>query len=362
MANNLVPAAATLFLLITLTTADTDNDLVLDREGNPLEVGSEYYIQRAVGFFGGIGRSGRDNTDLSCPLYVVQRLSEVDRGDPVEFVPINGTQKEIHLSSDVQIDSGLSAYCRSDGLWRVRFGAYTCGNVIIASRAFSVPRSSFRIEKIEGPHNAYMIAYSPPTTSSLLTKGLDMRLGFTNPTNQNPLTLSQTSKLRHKSFPWLQPPSSSSCFLTISDMDSYLVLDIDGNPLEADSEYFIQPAIGFHGGIRRLARPGTECPLYAIEYQGEVNRGDPVKFVPIDETQNKIHHPSDLQIESGFSLNCRDDGLWRVTLDRMTSYLVFVAFGASAVRRTSFTVEKSECHLSAYKIMTLVEPYEGAGS
>ena len=54
MANNLVPAATTLFLLLlTLATADTDSDLVLDIEGNPLEVGSEYYIRRAIGFVGG---------------------------------------------------------------------------------------------------------------------------------------------------------------------------------------------------------------------------------------------------------------------------------------------------------------------
>ncbi|KAJ8433103.1 hypothetical protein Cgig2_020599 [Carnegiea gigantea] len=74
--------------------------------------------------------------------------------------------KEIHLSSDVQIDSGLSAYCRSDGFWRVSFDAYTYRDVIIASGIFSVPRSSFRIEKTEGSLSADKIAYSPPTTTS----------------------------------------------------------------------------------------------------------------------------------------------------------------------------------------------------
>ena len=170
MANNLLPAATTLFLLLlTLATADTDSDLVLDIEGNPLEVGSEYYIRRAIGFVGGIGRSGRSSpipTDLSCPLYVIEYPGELDEGDPVKFVPVDETQKEIHLSSDVQIDSGRSAYCRSDGFWRVRFDAYTRGDVIIASGTFSDPRSSFRIEKTEGSLNAYKIAYSPPPTTS----------------------------------------------------------------------------------------------------------------------------------------------------------------------------------------------------
>ncbi|KAJ8433099.1 hypothetical protein Cgig2_020595 [Carnegiea gigantea] len=182
MANNLLPGATTLFLLLlTLATADTDSDLVLDVEGNPLEVGSEYYIGRAVGFFGGIGRSGRDGTDLSCPLYVVEGPSEVDRGDPVKFVPVDETQKEIHLSSDVQIDSGLSAYCRSDGFWRVSFDAYTRGDVIIAAGAFSVPRSSFRIEKTEGSLNAYKIAYL--TVFRDLLSGLKL-VGLTDDSTQ----------------------------------------------------------------------------------------------------------------------------------------------------------------------------------
>ncbi|KAJ8433092.1 hypothetical protein Cgig2_020588 [Carnegiea gigantea] len=172
MANNLVPAATTLFLLLlTLTTADKDSDLILHVEGNPLEVGSEYYIRRAVGFFGGIVRSGRDGQWRShhgvsgVTRHPFQK--KIDRGDPVKFAPVDETRKEIHLSSEVQIDSGLSAYCRSDGFWRVSFDAYTRGDVIIASGTFGVPCSSFRIEKTEGSHNAYKIAYSPPTTSSL---------------------------------------------------------------------------------------------------------------------------------------------------------------------------------------------------
>ncbi|KAJ8433098.1 hypothetical protein Cgig2_020594 [Carnegiea gigantea] len=115
MANSRVLCAATLFLLLlTPTTADADSDLVLDVEGNPLAVGLEYFIGRAIGFFGGIGRAGRDGTDHSCPLYVIEYRSEVDIGDPVKFIPVNETQKEIHVSSDVKIESGKSAYCRSE--------------------------------------------------------------------------------------------------------------------------------------------------------------------------------------------------------------------------------------------------------
>ncbi|KAJ8433095.1 hypothetical protein Cgig2_020591 [Carnegiea gigantea] len=160
--------ATTLFLLLlSLTTAGADSDVVLDVYGKPLEVGSEYYMRRAVGLFGGIGRSHRYGTNSPCPLYVKEYKSEYITGDPVKFVPANETQKEIHLSSDVQIDSGKSATCRSDGFWRVILDAFTLTRVVIATGTPSVPPSSFRMEKAEFPPNAYKITYSPPTSSSL---------------------------------------------------------------------------------------------------------------------------------------------------------------------------------------------------
>ncbi|KAJ8435365.1 hypothetical protein Cgig2_024352 [Carnegiea gigantea] len=159
---NLVPTATTLFLLLlTLTTADTASDLVRDVEGKPLKVGSEYYIRRAVGFFGGIGKSRRRGP---CPLYVIEYQNPGHKGDPVKFVPVNKTQKEIHLSSNIKIDSGKSAICRSNGFWRVIFDAYNRRNVIIASGNSSDARTTFRIEKTQGPLNAYKIVYPLPTT------------------------------------------------------------------------------------------------------------------------------------------------------------------------------------------------------
>ena len=180
MADNLLPITITLFLLIlsvsislasTLVTAATDSDLVLDVEGNPLEVGSEYYIQPAIGFRGGIGRSGRSPSapDLSCPLYAIEVPSEVNRGDPVKFVPVDETQKQIHLSSDVQIDSGFSAYCRDDGLWRLALDAYNRRLVVIASGAFNAPRSLFKIETTDGSLGAYRITTAEQEGSSYLT-------------------------------------------------------------------------------------------------------------------------------------------------------------------------------------------------
>ena len=113
MAKNLFPVVATLFLLLlTVTTADTDSDLVLDTNGNPLQVGSEYFIRLATGFLRRIGRTGR-----SSPSSWPQHLIKFNRVDPIKFIPLNETQKEIHLSLAIQIDSGTSP-CGDDGFWK----------------------------------------------------------------------------------------------------------------------------------------------------------------------------------------------------------------------------------------------------
>ncbi|KAJ8435364.1 hypothetical protein Cgig2_024351 [Carnegiea gigantea] len=142
MANKLLPVVATLFLLqLTLTNVDTDSDLVLDTNGNPLEAGSEYFIQLATGFFRRIGRTGRSSPS-SCP----QHLIEFNRGDPIKFIPLNETQKEIHISSAPQIDSGTSP-CGDDGR-----------SVVIASSANHVSPIPFKIEAAPGLVNTYTIA------------------------------------------------------------------------------------------------------------------------------------------------------------------------------------------------------------
>ncbi|KAJ8435369.1 hypothetical protein Cgig2_024356 [Carnegiea gigantea] len=320
MANNLVPAATTLFLLLlTLTTADKDSDLVLDVEG----------------------RAPRNGF---CPLYVVERFSEVDRGDPLKFVPVNETQKEIYLSSDVQIDSGLSAYCRSDGFWRVSFDAYTRGDVIIAAGAFSVPRSSFRIEKTEGSLNAYKIAYSPPTTTSSqqqryltvfrdLLSGLKL-VGLTDDSTQGLLFVFYKNK-KDKMANGLIPGATTLLLLLLTlataDTDTDLVLDTDGNPLEASG-----------GGIGRSSRndANLSCPLYAIEYQSPRDIGDPVKFVPVDKTQTKIHLSSDVKIHFGNSTDCNSDGFWRLSISDVPAVpFLVIASGDPDITRVPFRIE-----------------------
>jgi len=41
--------------------------------------------------------------------------TEHGKGHPVKFIPADQTQKHIHLSSDIKIDSGFSDFCDDDG-------------------------------------------------------------------------------------------------------------------------------------------------------------------------------------------------------------------------------------------------------
>jgi len=141
-----------------------DSDLVLDTDGDPLEVGSEYYIHFDM-LPEVIGRSGRSYKPgkVDCPLFAIGVPGDFNGGVPVKFKPVNKTQKQIHLSSEVYIDSGFSLDCHDDGLWRMKFDALSRGFAVIASGAPDVPRGAFTIVKIEEFEifRSYMLGYFP---------------------------------------------------------------------------------------------------------------------------------------------------------------------------------------------------------
>lgn len=163
----LLPLATTLLLLLalspTLTTGDVDTDPVLDLDGNPLEVGSRYYILPAgAGFRGGLTLSAKPGQ--LCPLYVVESPREVDLGKAVKFTPRDSTQTQISLSSEVIIDSGFSAYCRDVGIWRLRITPTSRRYEVVAAGAFETPLTLFRIMRVGSSSKlpVYKIVYCDP--------------------------------------------------------------------------------------------------------------------------------------------------------------------------------------------------------
>uniref|UniRef100_A0A7C8ZYE9 Uncharacterized protein n=2 Tax=Opuntia streptacantha TaxID=393608 RepID=A0A7C8ZYE9_OPUST len=170
MANKLLPATATLFLVIlsvsisdsaTLSIANADSDLVLDTDGNPLEVDSLYYMQPTnIGFRGVIGRSARPGPGIPCPLYATVYPTGIHKGGPLRFAPINNTQNQIHLSSVLTIDSGSSDNCQDLGRWTLRYDVVSGGPVVIAAGTYDFRGTRFMIEKAEG-RPSYKIEVSP---------------------------------------------------------------------------------------------------------------------------------------------------------------------------------------------------------
>lgn len=179
--NILLPATTTLLiLLLSLSPTRTTADVVRDSEGNPVEAGSEYYIRPVgIGFRGGITRSPKSQQSR-CPLYAVESPNEVDPGQAVKFLPILRS-KHILLSSKLRIDSGFSAYCRQDGLWRMSLDAWSRRFVVSATGPFGVPGDWFKIEKSESSETpSYKITSCPPNTSSLEGEVLCKDLGISN--------------------------------------------------------------------------------------------------------------------------------------------------------------------------------------
>jgi len=107
-----------------------------------------------------------------------------------------------------------------------------------------------------------------------------------------------------------------------------VVLDIEGNPLDSVSKYYIRPwGTGFRGGLTRASKPGQLCPQYVTQSPYETDIGQPVRFFPADGTQRgRIHLFSDLNIAFGPSF-CRSDGVWSLTHDPYTGQIEVSADG-----------------------------------
>ncbi|KNA21297.1 hypothetical protein SOVF_044560 [Spinacia oleracea] len=169
MANHLLLPAATIFLTLLFlspatATATAADSVVVDIDGNPLEAGSQYYVLTSGSR--GAGRGGLNAVPLGgiCPLYVGQHRSWNNRGSPVSFYPADLSQKNITLSSDVNIAFGLSAMCRNQGVWQLSSNElgvfYITTNGEIGNPGAETFTNWFKIEKLPFPKsNSYRIVY-----------------------------------------------------------------------------------------------------------------------------------------------------------------------------------------------------------
>ncbi|KAL2903296.1 Trypsin/chymotrypsin inhibitor [Bienertia sinuspersici] len=84
-------------------------------------------------------------------------------------------------------------------------------------------------------------------------------------------------------------------FLSTPTAANHAVLDIDGNPLEASSRYYV-----------------------LTWGRGAAARGRPVSFYPADPSQKQITEGDEINISFGGPNYCRTNGVWQLTFDEKT--------------------------------------------
>ncbi|XP_021741710.1 miraculin-like [Chenopodium quinoa] len=135
------------------------------------------------------------------------------------------------------------------------------------------------------------------------------------------------------------------------------VLDIDGNPLEAGSQYYVltsgRGAAG-RGGL--TAEPDLYdgiCPLYVGQYYSWTKQGSPVSFHPADPSQTQVTLGEDVNIAFGPSYVCRNQGVWQLgTTTGEVFYLTTNGVIGNASNKADwFKIEQAAFGPGSYKIV-----------
>ncbi|KNA21296.1 hypothetical protein SOVF_044550 [Spinacia oleracea] len=114
---------------------------------------------------------------------------------------------------------------------------------------------------------------------------------------------------------FLSPPTATA-------KDS-VVLDVDGNPVEAGSQYYVLTS-GWGGAGRgglTAASLGGPCPLYVGQYRLWVQKGSPVTFYPSNPSQKHITQSSDVNIAFAPNPICRNQGVWQLGYNGISFYI-----------------------------------------
>ncbi|KAL2903312.1 Miraculin [Bienertia sinuspersici] len=160
----LLPTITTIFnILFFLSPPTAANPPVIDIDGNPLEVGSQYYVLTSGR--GAAGRGGLfavSKPPQLCPRYVAQFSFEIDQGRPINFYPADPSQKQITEGDDINIAFSGPNYCQNLGVWQLTFDEktmipYVSTNGVIGNPGPETFSNWFKIEKTIG--GSYKIVY-----------------------------------------------------------------------------------------------------------------------------------------------------------------------------------------------------------
>ncbi|XP_052184035.1 kunitz trypsin inhibitor 5-like [Diospyros lotus] len=144
-----------------LVAADSSPDAVRDIDGQKLRAGTQYYILPVFrGKGGGVTLGPRNATFSNCPLDVVQDRSEVSKGHPVTFTPVDPKKGFIRLSTDLNVEfSPVETICAQyySTVWRLdkHDGRYLISTGGVGRETLS---NSFKIKKQD---DDYKLFYCP---------------------------------------------------------------------------------------------------------------------------------------------------------------------------------------------------------
>ncbi|KAI7754146.1 hypothetical protein M8C21_014890 [Ambrosia artemisiifolia] len=108
-------------LILSVSSANSAPDSVLDVTGKNLRSGISYYIMPAAkgGSGGGIAL-GPTSPNKTCPLGVTQ-LPTHKNGLPLTFTPVNPKKAVIRLSTDVNIKFLGRTSCNESSIWKLKY-------------------------------------------------------------------------------------------------------------------------------------------------------------------------------------------------------------------------------------------------
>jgi len=160
-----------LWLFMTIpTSAQPENEEVLDSTGSPLESGQKYYIRSDVTDFG--GRVTLKNRNGSCPLYVGQETIDIGQGLSVIFTPVETKDTVVKVNRDFKVKFSASSSCGQSTEWKLGDRDNRSGRRLIIAGSDG---SLFRILKtqlgIEGVIGNYNIRFCPSATVNCGTVG-----------------------------------------------------------------------------------------------------------------------------------------------------------------------------------------------
>ncbi|XVF06973.1 hypothetical protein REPUB_Repub06bG0097400 [Reevesia pubescens] len=106
------------------------------------------------------------------------------------------------------------------------------------------------------------------------------------------------------------------------------VLDISGQQLRTNTDYYILPVIRGRGGGLTLASTGNEtCPLDVVQEQLEVSNGLPLTFSPVNVKKGVVRVSTDLNVKFSAATICVQSTVWKLDNDESTQKLVVTTGG-----------------------------------